>query len=149
MSQHRQAVSKGRYVFVDPTASEDTNATAHPTSTTVTTQQDLSANATDAGGVKLTTVQGAKDALTLIMDSLKQLHLDRASLGAIQSRIDYTSQQLTTSKQNLSQARSRISDVDVAAETTEHARQQILVQSGTQMLREANNLPRTALELLR
>ena len=91
----------------------------------------------------------AKDALTKIMDALKQLHLDRASLGAIQSRIEYTSQQLTTSKQNMSQARSRITDVDMAEETTEYARQQILVQSGTQMLRQANQLPQTALELLR
>jgi len=70
-------------------------------------------------------------------------------LGAIQSRIEFTNGQLTTSKQNLSQAKSRITDVDVASESTEYARQQILVQSGTQMLREANNLPRTALELLR
>ena len=151
-SEHRTAVSKGHFVFVDPTVSgsnEDPTATLHAASTTVTTQQELSANATDAGGVKITTVEAAKTALALIMDSLKQLHLDRASLGAIQTRIDYTSQQLITSKQNLSQARSRITDVDVAEETTEYARQQILVQSGTQMLREANNLPRTALELLR
>ena len=47
------------------------------------------------------------------------------------------------------QARSRITDVDIAEETTEFASKQILVQAGTQMLREANNLPRTALELLR
>ena len=83
------------------------------------------------------------------MDALDRLHLDRASLGAIQSRIDFTSQQLMTSKQNMSQARSRITDVDIAEETTEFASKQILVQAGTQMLREANNLPRTALELLR
>jgi len=100
-------------------------------------------------GVKIDTVAGAKEALTKIVDALGQLHLDRAGLGAIQSRIEFTNGQLTTSKQNLSQAKSRITDVDVASESTEYARQQILVQSGTQMLREANNLPRTALELLR
>jgi flagellin len=99
--------------------------------------------------VNLNTVDGAKAALTKIVDALSQLHLDRAGLGAIQSRIEFTNGQLTTSKQNLSQAKSRITDVDVAEESTEYARQQILVQSGTQMLREANNLPRTALELLR
>ena len=147
-NQHRTAVSKGFFVTVDPT-SEDPLAKAYTTGTTVTAQQDLFAFATDKGGVKIDSVDGAKNALNLIMSALDQLHLDRASLGAIQSRIDFTSQQLTTSKQNLSQARSRITDVDIAAETTEFARQQILVQSGTQMLREANNLPRTALELLR
>ena len=151
-NQNRTAVGKGYFVTVDPKASgsnEDADATAYTSGATVTTQQDLIAFATDDGGVKITSVSAAKDALTKIMDALGQLHLDRASLGAIQSRIDYTSQQLTTSKQNLSQARSRITDVDIAEETTEFARQQILVQAGTQMLREANNLPRTALELLR
>jgi len=148
-NQHRNAVGKGYFVTIDPT-SEDGSATALLSgATVVTSQQDLSGFATDEGGVKITSVAGAKDALTKVMDALGQLHLDRASLGAIQSRIDFTSQQLTTSKQNLSQARSRITDVDMAQETTEYARQQILVQSGTQMLREANNLPRTALELLR
>ncbi len=70
-------------------------------------------------------------------------------MGAIQQRIEFTSQQLMTTQQNLTEAKSRITDVDMAAETTEYAKQQILVQSGTQMLREANRLPQTALELLR
>ena len=151
-NQHRKAVGKGYFVTQDPTGSgsnEDAAATEHAASSTVVTLQDLSANAADLGGVKITSVTSAKEALSLIRAALDQLHLDRASLGAIQSRIEYTSQQLTTSKQNMSQARSRITDVDIAEETTEFARQQILVQSGTQMLREANNLPRTALELLR
>ena len=151
-NQHRKAVGKGYFVTQDPTGSgsnEDAAATLHAASSTVVTLQDLSANAADLGGVKITSVTSAKEALSLIRAALDQLHLDRASLGAIQSRIEYTSQQLTTSKQNMSQARSRITDVDIAEETTEFARQQILVQSGTQMLREANNLPRTALELLR
>ena len=141
-------MGKGHFVTIDP-GSQDSAATAYGSGTSVTTQQDLSNFATDKGGVKITTVEAAKDALTKIMDALDRLHLDRASLGAIQSRIDFTSQQLTTSKQNLSQARSRITDVDIAEETTEFASKQILVQAGTQMLREANNLPRTALELLR
>lgn len=147
-NQHRTAVGKNYFVTVDPTG-EDSSATAYTSGAIVQTQQDISSFATDNGGVKISTVNDAKDALTKIMDALKQLHLDRASLGAIQSRIEYTSQQLTTSKQNMSQARSRITDVDMAEETTEYARQQILVQSGTQMLRQANQLPQTALELLR
>jgi flagellin-like hook-associated protein FlgL len=149
-NQHRKAVSKGYYVSVSPIASgEDAAATVIGSGSTVSTLQDLSAVAADQGGVKITTVAGAQDALTQIVAALNQLHLDRAGLGAIQSRIEFTNGQLTTSKQNLSQAKSRITDVDVASESTEYARQQILVQSGTQMLREANNLPRTALELLR
>ena len=149
-SQHRKSVSKGYYVAISPIATnEDAAATEILAGSTISTLQDLSAVATDTGGVNLNTVDGAKAALTKIVDALSQLHLDRAGLGAIQSRIEFTNGQLTTSKQNLSQAKSRITDVDVAVESTEYARQQILVQSGTQMLREANNLPRTALELLR
>ncbi len=149
-NQHRKAVSKGYYVSVNPISTgEDSAATVIGSGSTISTLQDLSAVATDQGGVKINTVAGAKTALTKIVDALSQLHLDRAGLGAIQSRIEFTNGQLTTSKQNLSQAKSRITDVDVASESTEYARQQILVQSGTQMLREANNLPRTALELLR
>jgi flagellin len=149
-SQHRKSVNKGYYVAISPiTTTEDTAATEIPTGTVISTLQDLSAVATDTGGVNLNTVAGAKTALTKIVDALSQLHLDRAGLGAIQSRIEFTNGQLTTSKQNLSQAKSRITDVDVAVESTEYARQQILVQSGTQMLREANRLPQTALELLR
>jgi flagellin len=149
-NQHRKAVSKGYYVSVSPIASgEDASATVIGSGSTISTLQDLSAVATDQGGVNLNTVDGAKTALTKIVDALSQLHLDRAGLGAIQSRIEFTNGQLMTSKQNLSQAKSRITDVDVASESTEYARQQILVQSGTQMLREANRLPQTALELLR
>ena len=149
-NQHRKAVSKGYYVSVSPISSgEDASATVIGSGSTISTLQDLSAVATDQGGVKINTVAGAQTALTKIVDALGQLHLDRAGLGAIQSRIEFTNGQLMTSKQNLSQAKSRITDVDVASESTEYARQQILVQSGTQMLREANNLPRTALELLR
>lgn len=149
-NQHRKAVSKGYYVSVSPISSgEDSAATVIGSGSTISTLQDLSAVATDQGGVKINTVAGAQTALTQIVAALSQLHLDRAGLGAIQSRIEFTNGQLMTSKQNLSQAKSRITDVDVASESTEYARQQILVQSGTQMLREANNLPRTALELLR
>ena len=102
-----------------------------------------------AAGVGLTSTTFAADALTKVQDAISRVAIDRAQLGAVQSRLNFTNDQLTTSKQNLSQAKSRITDVDVASESTEYARQQILVQSGTQMLREANNLPRTALELLR
>ncbi|MDP6903037.1 MAG: flagellin [Verrucomicrobiota bacterium] len=149
--QHRGAVAKGHYITVDP-GSQDTDAIAFSSGSTVTTDQDLSDppfNADNLGGVEIATIEGAKASLDVIFKALDQLHLDRASLGAIQQRVEFTSGQLITSNQNLTQAKSRITDVDVAAETTEFAKHQILVQSGTQMLRQANSLPQTALELLR
>jgi len=81
--------------------------------------------------------------------AINQVSIDRATLGAIQSRLEFTNTQLMESKENLSAAVSRIADVDVAEETTRYARNQILVQMSTQMLREANNLSKTALDLLR
>jgi len=149
--QHRGAVAKGHYIGVDP-LTEDAAAVVFSSGATITTDQDLSAapfNASDLGGVEIATIAGAKASLNVIFKALDELHLDRASLGAIQQRVEFTSDQLITSNQNLTQAKSRITDVDVAAETTEYAKQQILVQSGTQMLRQANSLPQTALELLR
>jgi len=149
--QHRGAVAKGHYITVDP-GSQDTDAIAFSSGATIITDQDLSDppfNADNMGGIEIATIAGAKASLDVIFKALDQLHLDRASLGAIQQRVEFTSDQLITSNQNLTQAKSRITDVDVAAETTEFAKHQILVQSGTQMLRQANSLPQTALELLR
>jgi len=146
--QHRASTAKDSIINVDP-GTEDTGATKHFSGATIQSQQDLSAFATDAGGVRITTTASAVSALTVIQAALNQLHMERASMGAIQQRIEFTNQQLVTSQQNLTEAKSRITDVDMAAETTEYAKQQILVQSGTQMLREANRLPQTALELLR
>ena len=61
----------------------------------------------------------------------------------------FTNEQLTVTKENLSAAISRIADVDVAEEATSYARYQILVQSGVEMLKQANQLPQSALNLLR
>ena len=67
----------------------------------------------------------------------------------MQSRLNFTNEQLSVTKENLSSAISRIADVDVAEEATQYARYQILVQSGTAMLQQANQLPNAALQLLR
>ena len=146
--QHRGSIAKGHIINVDPDT-EDTGATKHFQGATIQSQQNLAAFAADAGGVKITTTASAISALSVLQAALSQLHMERASMGAIQQRIEFTSQQLMTTQQNLTEAKSRITDVDMAAETTEYAKHQILVQSGTQMLREANRLPQTALELLR
>jgi len=83
-----------------------------------------------------------------VSKAVSQIALDRAQIGAIQSRLDFTNTQLTSTKENLSGAMSRIKDVDVAEEATRYARYQILVQSGTSMLAQANAMPKTVLQLL-
>ncbi len=105
-------------------------------------------NATSTG-ISIATSAGAVAALALVSAAIDQIGLDRARLGAVQSRLNVTNDQLTTTKENLGSAISRISDVDVADESTQYARYQILVQSGTTMLAQANALPRQVLDLLK
>jgi len=106
------------------------------------------ANAIDTG-VGLTSTSFAADALSKVSEAIGRVAIDRAQLGAVQSRLNFTNDQLSVTKENLSSAISRIADVDVAEEATSYARYQILVQSGTQMLTQANQLPQAALQLLR
>jgi flagellin len=90
----------------------------------------------------------ADKATAQVTAAIARLAQDRSALGAVQSRLNFTNDQLTTTKENLTSAISRIVDVDVAEEATKYARSQILVQSGAQMLVKANELPNIALRLL-
>jgi len=102
----------------------------------------------NAVAADVTTTTTAMAALTAVKAAITQLATDRATIGAYQSRMNFTAEQLTVSKENLSAASSRIQDVDVAEESTQYARYNILVQSGTAMLAQANQLPQSALRLL-
>ena len=102
----------------------------------------------NAVAADVTTTTTAIAALTAVKAAITQLATDRATIGAYQSRMNFTAEQLTVSKENLSAASSRIQDVDVAEESTQYARYNILVQSGTAMLAQANQLPQSALRLL-
>lgn len=103
------------------------------------------ANATTAA---VDTAAHAGAALAAVKTAIDQLSQDRAGIGAYQSRLNYTMDQLSISSENLQAASSRIKDVDVAQESTQYAKEQILVQSGTAMLAQANALPQTVLKLL-
>lgn len=94
------------------------------------------------------TVDNAQSALTSVNDAITKLSEDRAAIGSYQSRLNYTADQLTISQENLTAASSRIKDVDMAQESTEFAKQNILVQSGTAMLAQANQMPQSVLKLL-
>jgi len=72
----------------------------------------------------------------------------RASNGAEQSRLGFASELLTVNKANLEAATSRITDVDVAEESTQLARWNAMVSAGTYMLTQANQSSQTALRLL-
>ena len=106
-------------------------------------------NSAIAASVSLVDTSAAGSALDAVKAAISQIAIDRAQLGAVQSRLNFTNDQLNITKENLSSAISRVADVDIAYEATNYARYQILVQSGTQMLTQANNLPNAALSLLR
>jgi flagellin len=91
------------------------------------------------------TDSGATAAITA---ALQQVGADRATLGASQSRLNLAASTIQVEQQNLSSAVSGISDVDVAQESTQLARYNILVQSGAAMLVQANQAPQSVLKLL-
>jgi len=103
---------------------------------------------TDAFTQDLTTATKAGTALTKVKAAVDQLAKDRADVGADQSVLQNISSTMSVLKDNLGAANSRIKDVDVAEESANFARQNILVQSGTAMLAQANALPQSALRLI-
>ncbi len=111
-----------------------------------------SANATLAAlglnAESVSTKMGAQTTLKKLDDALVQINGTRADLGALQNRLSSTINNLGISDENLSAANSRIRDVDVAAETADMTRNNILVQSGVSVLSQANQAPNIALKLL-
>jgi flagellin len=73
----------------------------------------------------------------------------RAQFGAVQNRLEYTLQNLAIYEENLTSSESRIRDVDMASEMVNFTKLQILQQSGTAMVAQANQLPQSVLQLLR
>mgnify|MGYP000872872523 CR=1 FL=1 len=103
-------------------------------------------SAMDAG-YSISTQQGAQQALDAVNQAIISKDKIRAHLGALQNRL-YAVVNLQIMAENLQASESRISDIDVATEMTQFVRSQILSQSATAMLAQANALPRMALQLL-
>ena len=96
----------------------------------------------------IATTLGATSALTGIRTAITQLAADRATIGAFQSRLNMANDQLSATIENFTAASSVIKDVDVARESTEFSKQNILNQSTTAMLAQANQLPQSVMRLL-
>src|SRR5258708_8050442 len=111
--------------------------------------RDLSSTTTGVGVITATTVTSlAGITLTQITTAIQNVATFRAQNGAEQSRLGFASDLLTINKSNLESASSRIKDVDVAQESPHLARCNVLVQSGTSMLAQANQSAQVALKLL-
>jgi flagellin len=99
--------------------------------------------------IDLTTTDGAADALSVVDAALQQITALRADLGAVQNRLESTSNNISITLENISSARAQIRDADIAVETAELTRSQILQQAGVAVLGQANATSQIALSLLR
>jgi flagellin len=129
------------------------NVTEDASSSSAVTIQarDLGDSSDGIGAITATGVQTLGSSgfdLSDITDAIQNVATMRAENGAEQSRLGFASELLTVNKANLEAASSRIVDVDVAQESTQLARWNVLVQSGTAMLSQANQSAQTALRLL-
>lgn len=99
-------------------------------------------------GLDFSSKDGAKDALALVDTAQKTVNGFRANIGAIQNRLSSTTSNLGTQIENLSVANSRIRDADIAESTAEYTKSNILLNATTNVLAQANEVPRQALRLL-
>jgi flagellin len=101
------------------------------------------------GSIDIGTQSGAANALAAIDGAISFIDQQRADLGAVQNRFQSTIANLQNISENISSARSRILDADVAQETSNMTKQNILQQAGVAILAQANQTPQLALSLLK
>ena len=133
--------------------------------TNITFQIGLNNTASDQitltfGGLALTTILSAATnvsgatagnalaSLQVIDDAIQNVSSERAKYGATLNRLDVTVNSIQTMRLNITSANSRIRDVDVAEETANLSKNQVLSQAGVSVLAQANQLPQLALKLL-
>lgn len=98
--------------------------------------------------VDINDVEGANDAIKIVDAALEKIDGQRGDLGAMQNRFESTISNLMNVSENLTAARSRIRDADIAQETSRMTQQNILQQAGVAILTQANQTPQLALQLL-
>jgi len=113
------------------------------------TGTDTAGGGTMLNSINIETSVGASAALTVITAAIEQVAGDRAKYGALQNRLEYTVSNLMNVAEWTNAARSRIEDADFAAESARLAKAQILQQTGTAMLAQANASSQLALQLIK
>jgi flagellin len=108
-------------------------------------------SASDLGisGIAVSTAASASAAIASLDAAINTVTTNRANLGAIQNRLESTINRLGMTSENVQAAESRIRDADMASEMIDFTKNQILQQSGTAMLAQANQAPSSILSLLR
>jgi flagellin len=111
-------------------------------------QNDVRASTLGIDGLDYKSIDSARDALDKVDSAMDKVFGSRATLGAMQNKLHATIGNIGIAKENLSNARSRIADADIAAETSELVRGNILQSAGISVLAQANSAPMAALKLL-
>lgn len=109
---------------------------------------DMSSTSIGVGGADVSTQDAAKKAIDMVDAAVKTVSMQRAGLGALQNRLEYTVNNLTTTNENLTAAESQIRDTDMATEMINYTKNNILQQASQAMLAQANQQPQAILQLL-
>jgi flagellin len=102
----------------------------------------------EQGMISISTPDAANQAIGMVDNALRQISQQRADLGAYQNRFEMAQEGVAVASENLAAAESRIRDADMAAQSVNFVKNQILVQSSTAMLAQANTTPQSVLQLL-
>ena len=121
---------------------------ANATQTQTLTIRNMSAGEDGLGVGALDVTTDASGAIEKLDEAIASVSTQRSELGAKQNRLEHTINNLTTTQENLSEANSRIRDVDMAEEMMAFTKNNILSQASTAMLAQANQIPQGVLQLL-
>jgi flagellin len=108
----------------------------------------VSVNSLNLEGVSVESKEAAQQNLSVIDSALDRLNGNRATVGALQNRMNSTINNLAIYKENLESANSRIRDTDMAEASSDLVKQNILAQTNISVLSQANQSPQAALKLL-
>lgn len=109
---------------------------------------DMSSSAIGVANADVSTQDAANKAIDMVDKAVKTVSMQRAGLGALQNRLEYTVNNLTTTNENLTAAESQIRDTDMASEMINYTKFNILQQASQAMLAQANQQPQAVLQLL-
>ena len=98
--------------------------------------------------ISILKLSDAQEAIDVIKDAINMVSSQRGKLGAIQNRLEHTSNNLSVMEENIQNAESAIRDTDIADEMTAYTKNNILLQSAQAMLAQANQVPQGVLQLL-
>jgi len=134
--------------FVQFQSSGGVNVTSNDATNSVMATANENSELIAVNTVNLGSADGASAAIDVLDNAIQQVNDLRATLGALQNRLQSTVANLGSSSENLQISNSRIRDADVAMESAELARAQVLMQAGISVMAQANQQPQQALKLL-